>query len=370
MRGRGDGAGGQIMSTAWRQGLFWLGLIALFILALHLLRGILLPFVAGAALAFFLDPVVDRLERLRLSRTFGTLLVLTGFLLLIGVFLLLLAPLLEAQIAQLVSRIPNYLAAGRAQLDNLFALLEDRLPPEDMQKLRDAAGAKIADIVGGAGQLVSGVLTGGVAVANIVSLIFITPVVSFFLLRDWDLIVAAIDSWLPRRQLHTIREQANLINETLSGFIRGQASVCALLGTYYAIGLTALGLDFGLVLGLMVGLLIFIPFVGGVSGGVIAVALAFAQFGDWHRPLSIAILFVVGQTLEGNVVTPKLVGDRVNLHPVWIIFSLLAFGALFGFLGVLVAVPFAAVIGVLLRFAVRRYLASPLYDPDQGLPTA
>jgi len=354
------------MNQAWRQGLFWTGLIALFIVAIHLLSSILLPFVVGAAIAFFLDPVADRLEKLRLSRTFSTLLVLATFLLLIVLFLLLLAPLLEAQVTQLVSRFPVYLAAGRSQLDNLFLLLEDRLAPEDMQKLRDAAGAKIADILGGAGQVLTGVLTGGVAVANILSLIFITPIVSFFLLRDWDLIVATIDSWLPRQHLQTIREQAHLIDETLSGFIRGQASVCALLGTYYAIGLTVLGLDFGLVIGLMVGLLIFIPFLGGLTGAVLSVALAFAQFGDWHRPLYIAILFAVGQGLEGNVITPKLVGDRVNLHPVWIIFSLLAFGALFGVLGVLIAVPFAAVLGVLLRYALRRYLGSPLYDPDHG----
>jgi predicted PurR-regulated permease PerM len=356
------------MSQAWRHGLFWAGLIALFIVAIRLLSGILLPFVAGAAIAFFLDPLVDRLERIRLSRTLSTLLVLAFFLTVIVLFLLLLAPLLQAQVAQLVSRFPVYLATARSQLDRLFVLLENRLAPEDMQKLRDAAGAKIADVVAGAGQILTGVLTSGLAVANVLSLIFITPVVSFFLLRDWDMIVATIDSWLPRQHLHTIREQAHLIEETLSGFIRGQASVCALMGLVYGVGLTLLGLDFGLVIGLMVGVLIFIPFLGGLTGALLAVALAFAQFGDWHKPLYIAILFILGQALEGNAITPKLVGDRVNLHPVWIIFSLLAFGALFGFLGVLIAVPFAAVLGVLLRFALRQYLESPLYDPELAKP--
>jgi len=356
------------MNHTWRQGVFWVSLLALFVLAIHLLSSILLPFVAGAAIAFFLDPMVDRLEKLHLSRVLGTLIVLAAFTLIIALFLLLLAPLLEAQVTQLVSRFPTYLQAGRAQLDHLFELLQDRLAPDDMQKLRDAAGAKIADVLGGAGQVLTGVLSGGAAVANVLSLIFITPIVSFFLLRDWDLIVATIDSWMPRQHLQTIREQARLIDETLSGFIRGQASVCALLGLFYAAGLTVLGLDFGLVIGLMVGLLIFIPFLGGLTGAALSVALAFAQFGDWHKPLYIAILFIIGQTLEGNVITPKLVGDRVNLHPVWIIFSLLAFGALFGFLGVLIAVPFAAVLGVLLRFALRRYLASPLYDPEHVAP--
>jgi predicted PurR-regulated permease PerM len=351
------------MIQPWRQALFWLGIIALFILAVDLLRSILLPFVAGAAIAFFLDPLADRLERLRVSRTSATLITLAGFLLGIVLFLLLLAPLLEAQVAQLVSRFPTYLAEGRAQLDRLFALLQDRLPPEDMARLRDAAGAKIADVVGDAAQLLTGLLSGGVAVANLLSLIFITPIVAFFLLRDWDLIVAAVDAWLPRRQLEVIRAQARLIDQTLSGFIRGQALVCTMLGLYYAVGLTVIGLDFGLVLGLMVGLLLFIPFLGGLTGALLSVSLAFAQFGDWHRPLAIAILFVFGQATESNVITPKLVGDRVNLHPVWMIFSLLAFGELFGFVGVLIAVPFAAVIGVLLRFALQRYLASSLYDP-------
>jgi len=355
-----------VMTQAWRQGLFWAALIVLFIVAVHVLRSILLPFVAGAAIAFFLDPLADRLEKLRVSRTLAAILVLAAFLLLIGAMLLLLEPLLQAQVTQLISRFPVYLAAARTQIDHLFEVLEDRLPPEDMQRLRDAAGAKIADLVSGAGQVLSGVLTGGVAVANILSLIFITPVVSFFLLRDWDLIIAAIDSWLPRQHVQTIREQAHLIEQTLSGFIRGQFSVCALLGVYYAIGLTALGLDFGLVVGFLAGLLIFIPFIGGLTGGLLAVLLAFAQFGDWHRPLYVALLFVIGQSLEGNFITPKLVGDRVNLHPVWIIFSLLAFGAVFGILGVLIAVPFSAVLGVLFRFALARYLSSPLYDPGQG----
>ena len=246
------------MNHTWRQGIFWVSLLALFVLAIHLLSSILLPFVAGAAIAFFLDPMVDRLEKLHLSRVLGTLIVLAAFTLIIALFLLLLAPLLEAQVTQLVSRFPTYLQAGRAQLDHLFELLQDRLAPDDMQKLRDAAGAKIADVLGGTGQVLTGVLSGGAAVANVLSLIFITPIVSFFLLRDWDLIVATIDSWMPRQHLQTIREQAHLIDETLSGFIRGQASVCVLLGLFYAAGLTVLGLDFGLVIGLMVGLLIFI----------------------------------------------------------------------------------------------------------------
>lgn len=356
------------MTHSWVRGLFWFGIVAAMILFVDLLSRILPPFLIGAAIAFFLDPLVDRLERWRIPRSIGTVLALFCFLTFIVIFILLLAPLLQAQIAQLVQRFPTYLGAARGQLDHLFELLEDHLPPDDMQRLRDAASAKIAEIAGGAGQVVTSLVTGGVAVANILSLVLITPVVAFFLLRDWDLLIAHIDSWLPRQHLHTIREQSRLIDETLSGFLRGQAAVCALLGTFYAIGLTLLGLDFGVVLGLCIGLMIFIPFLGGLTGALLAVALAFAQFGDWHRPLYILLLFVVGQGLEGNIITPKLVGDRVHLHPVWIIFALLAFGELFGFVGVLLAVPVAAVLGVLVRFALKRYLLSPLYDPLNGPP--
>jgi predicted PurR-regulated permease PerM len=293
----------------------------------------------------------------------GALLVLVGFGLAAAAIVILLVPLLETQVGQLVQRFPDYLNAARGLLNRLLALAQDRLPQGEMDKLRDAAGAQLNDLMGGAGQLITGLLSGGVAVANILSLFILTPIVTFFMLRDWNVLIATIDSWMPRQYLGTIREQALLINETLTGFIRGQASVCLLFGAFYALGLTLLGLDFGLVIGFMVGFMIFIPFIGGLSGAVVATALAFAQFGDWHKPVYVALLFVVGQTLEGNVVTPKLIGDRVHLHPVWLIFSLLAFGVLFGFIGVLVAVPMAAVIGVLVRFALRAYLASPLYEP-------
>ncbi|HLZ67260.1 MAG TPA: AI-2E family transporter [Aliidongia sp.] len=356
------------MNQAWGRTLFWIGAVAVAAYALNRLSSILLPFVMGSAIAFLLDPFVNRLDRLRVPRSLGSLLMLFIFLALIVAFILLLVPLLETQIVTLVGRFPAYLALARDELDNFLALLQDRLDPDQVAKLRDAASDKIGDILSGAGRVITSLLTGGVAVANVLSLIFITPIVTFFLLRDWTVLISTIDSWLPRQHAATIREQAHLIDQTLSGFLRGQASVCLLLGLFYGLGLTIIGLDFGLVLGLVCGCLIFIPFLGGITGGLLSIALGFAQFGAWHKPLAILVLFVVGQTLEGNIITPKLVGDRVNLHPVWLIFSLLAFGALFGFVGVLIAVPMAAVIGVLVRFALKRYLMSPLYDPMNTAP--
>ncbi|GGF25340.1 AI-2E family transporter [Aliidongia dinghuensis] len=356
------------MTQAWGRTLFWIGAVVLAAYVLNLLSSILLPFVMGSAIAFLLDPFVIRLDRLRVPRSLGSILVLFAFLALIVAFILLLVPLLENQITALVSHFPAYLAMVRDEIDHFLALLQDRLDPDQVAKLRDAASAKVGDILAGIGKVITSLLTGGIAIANLLSLVFITPIVAFFLLRDWEVLLATIDSWLPREHAETIREQARLIEQTLSGFLRGQASVCLLLGMFYGLALTIIGLDFGLVLGLVCGCLIFIPFLGGFTGGLLSVGLAFAQFGSWHKPLVVAALFVVGQTLEGNIITPKLVGDRVNLHPVWLIFSLLAFGALFGFVGVLIAVPMAAVIGVLVRFALKRYLLSPLYDPANAVP--
>jgi predicted PurR-regulated permease PerM len=353
------------MTASWPRMVFWIGLVLALVYVIHMLRGILLPFAAGAAIAFFLDPLADRLERVGLGRTLSTFIVLTGFFLCILLFLLLLVPLLQHQIVVLAGQIPQEIDAARNWLDSRVAKLNRQLSAADITRIRNAIGGEVGTALGAVGQVATSLLTGGVAVANILSLVFITPIVAFFLLRDWDLLMARLDSWLPRRHLETVREQAKLINETLSGFVRGQAMVCLLMGVFYAIGLTLIGLDSGLVLGLIVGFLIFIPFLGGLSGGLVCVLLAFAQFRDWHQPLFIVILFLVGQSLEGNVVTPKLVGDRVGLHPVWIIFALLAAGAMFGFLGVVIAVPLAAVIGVLARFAIQRYLESPLYDPSK-----
>ena len=351
------------MNAVWARNLFWAGLVLALIYAVHLLSGIILPFVAGAGLAFVLSPLVDRLERYRIPRALGALAVLFGFLLLIVMVILLVVPILQQQLGQLLARFPDYIADVRSEFDRLLSLLSHRLSRTDMQHLHDAIGARLADVAGEMGHVLGTVLTSGLAVANVLSLVFITPIVAFFLLRDWPSLLATLDSWLPRIHRDTILRQAGLIEETLSGFLRGQAAVCFTMGLFYAAGLSLIGLEAGLILGLLIGVLIFIPFIGGLTGAVVATLLGFAQFGDWQTPGMIVALFAVGQTIESNLLTPKLVGDRVHLHPVWIIFALLASGALFGFLGVLIAVPVAAVIGVLGRFAIQQYLASPLYDP-------
>jgi predicted PurR-regulated permease PerM len=347
---------------------FWLGALALLFLAIYLLRGILLPFVAGFAIAYFLDPLVDRLERFRLPRSAATAIVLLLFLLALVLVAMLLVPLLEVQVNELVRRVPALVEQGRHQIQRLILLAQEHLRPEDVARLRDILGTWIASLVGWAAGFLEGLVTSGVALANLLSLVFITPIVAFFLLRDWDRIVTRLDSWLPRPHAATIREQARLVDATLAGFIHGQVLVSLALGAFYAVALTVAGLDFAAVVGLLIALLSFIPFVGASIGFVLAVGLALLQFTTWTGVAVVAGIFVVGQTLEGNVLSPKLVGDRVNLHPVWVIFALLAFGTLFGFVGVLLALPAAAVTGVLVRFGLGRYLASSLFDPATRPP--
>jgi predicted PurR-regulated permease PerM len=197
---------------------------------------------------------------------------------------------------------------------------------------------------------------------NLLSLVIVTPIVAFYLLTDWDRMVARLDSWLPRPHVETLRGLAREMDDAMAGFIRGQAVVCLLLGLFYAIGLSLAGLNFGLLIGLAAGILSFIPYVGSFIGFVLSISVAFVQFWpDWVHIAAVAAIFAAGQFIEGNFLSPKLVGNRVGLHPVWLMFALFAFGYLFGFAGLLMAVPLAAAVGVLTRFALRKYLSSPFY---------
>lgn len=362
------------MAAVARHARFWLIGLAVLLVAVYLLRTVLLPFVAGMAVAYLLDPVCDRLERWGLSRTWATALVTALFIVLAVAAVLLLVPLLAGQITRLAERLPDYVDVLRGNVGHLLDTLKAHLDPAMLDRVREAVQGSAGRIVGWATDAVGRLVSGGVALVNVLSLVVITPVVAFYLLRDWDRLIAKVDSWLPRDHADTIRDLAREVDTTLAGFLRGQGTVCLVLGLFYAIGLSIVGLDFGLVVGLMAGFLSFIPMVGSTLGLIASVGLAAVQFGDWIMVAVVAAIFLVGQAIEGNVLTPKLVGERVRLHPVWVIFGLLAGGALFGFVGVLLAVPVAAVIGVGARFALSRYMTSPYYrgagadaeDPGDG----
>src|SRR5438874_9860743 len=342
--------------------LFWLGLLLLVIVVLGLVQAILMPFAAGFAIAYILAPGVTRLERWGVRRNLASLCVLALFLLGLASILVILVPLIQGQIVQLITRVPNLVRVLQDQLGQLILLLQEHLPAEDVSKVRDLLSAKMAEALTWLAGVVQGMITSSLAILNILSLVVVTPIVTFFLLRDWEKMVAHIDSYLPRQSLETVRGQARLVSDTLVGFIHGQALVCLILAVYYGIALTLAGLASGLALGLLIGVLGIIPMLGVTTGFILGVGLAASQYGTWTEILVVVGIFAFGQLVEANVLTPKLVGDRIHLHPVWVIFALFAGGTLYGFVGILLAVPAAAVIGVLIRFALTRYRASSLYD--------
>lgn len=351
-----------------QQFIAWAALIALFLLLLSVLSDVLLPFVAAMALAYFLDPLADRLERMGMSRTLATTVITAAFFLLTLLTLLLLLPVLSGQLSGFLARLPGYLDSFRERVLPVIHDLAQRYDIPLRIDVKAALGTYAADAMKVIGQVLGRVLGGGQAVLGLVSLLVVTPVVAFYLLRDWDRMIALIDHHLPRDHAAVIRQQARAIDEVLSGFVRGQTLVCLALGSFYGIGLSLIGLDFGLVIGLGAGLISFIPYVGTILGFVTAMIVALVQFwGDWTWIGLTAMVFGIGQFIEGNFLTPKLVGERVGLHPVWVMFGLFAGGALFGFVGMLIAVPVCAVIGVLTRFALARYRESPLYT-GTGLP--
>ncbi len=352
--------------TLQRQVSFWLISFLAFVVALWLLSPILLPFIAGLVLAYFLDPVADALERMGLPRVAATLVILGLSILLLVLVLLLIVPILGDQIVKFAGDLPTLMRA-------LLARFNEAAP----QWIKDAIAksgtdvqGSVSDIAGKAAgwtaTLVASVWSGGLALVNIISLIVVTPIVAFYLLADWDKIVAKVDGWLPRDHADAIRTIAADMDAAMAGFIRGQGTVCLLLGVMYALALSIAGLKFGLVIGLAAGLLSFIPFVGALLGGIMAIGVGLVQFWpDYVSMLVIVGIFVVGQFIEGNFLSPKLVGGSIGLHPVWLMFALFAFGYIFGFVGLLLAVPMAAAAGVLVRFALAQYLASKLY---RGIP--
>lgn len=348
-------------SVAGRRALAWLIGLAVALALIYLLCAVLLPFVAGAAIAYLLDPLADRLERAGVGRTLAVTLITGVFLLGFVAALLLLVPVLQGQLVGFIERAPSYVAALQTMLEGMLETMRARIPADQLARLHAAAEGYVGDAAQWLTSLLGSVFSGAGALLSLLSLLFITPIVAFYLLRDWDRIVGTIDDWLPRRQQETIRGLIAEIDTRLAGFLCGQMLVAAILGVAYATGLTLVGLEFGLVIGLGAGIASLVPFVGAALGFVVSVGVALAQF-DSLTPVGIvAAIFLVGQVAEGNFLTPKLVGDRVGLHPVWIIFAMLAGGSLLGFVGVLLAVPAAAAFGVLARFGVERYKASTLY---------
>lgn len=348
-----------------RQIAIWAAVIAVFILMLWLLKGILLPFVAGMAIAYFLDPLADRLEGYGLSRGAATGVITISFILIAIVLMIVLVPVLYNQLIALVEVAPAVLQRGQEFLlqvgDGRLGRLLGVHGPDVEQAISKSLGGSLDWLV----NLVTSLGSQGLQLVALISLIVVTPVVAFYMLLDWDRMVERVDALLPRDHQPTIRQLARDINAVLEGFVRGQVIVCLVLGVIYAVGLTLVGLKFGLIVGILAGIISFIPYLGTILGFVVGVALALFQFWPDYVQIGMVVgVFAVGQFIEGNFLSPKLVGDRVGLHPVWVMFAIFAFAALFGFVGALLALPIAAALGVLARFGIAQYRKSKLYLGD------
>lgn len=342
---------------------YWGIAAVIFIALMWALGNVLLPFILGGAIAYFIDPVADRMETWGLSRTAATAVITVVAVILFVLMAVLVIPTLIAQSIQLANTMPQVMQDLQTFLTKRFPSLEDE--SSTIRQTLQSIGETIRSL---APELFDTVVGSALSLLNVALLIVIVPVVAVYLLLDWDNMIARIDSLLPRDHAPVIRRLAGEIDETLSAFIRGMGTVCLILGTYYAVALMIVGLQFGLVVGFVAGLVTFIPYLGAIIGGVLAIGLALFQFwGDWHLIGAVGIIFAVGQVIEGNVLTPKLVGGSIGLHPVWLLLALSVFGALFGFVGMLVAVPVAAALGVIARFGTQQYETSVLYRGRSGM---
>ncbi|HLW92807.1 MAG TPA: AI-2E family transporter [Roseiarcus sp.] len=341
--------------------------------ALYVLGSTVTPFALGIALGYLLDPVVQKLERLGLNRLGASLLILGAFIIVVAAALILVAPILGHQLISFIHSLPSYISRlqqlavdqGNVLLDKYggswrakFGLSQPLSTEQIENSLTDFVAERARWLLSASESL----LYGGKALLSFFSILVITPVVAFYILVDWDKMVRALDIGLPRDHHDALRQMAHEINLALAGFLRGQSLVGLFLGIWYAAGLTLIGLDFGFLIGVGGGLLSFIPYVGSLTVLVISLGVAIVQgWPNWSLFLSTLGIVLVGQFLEGNVLSPKLVGDSVGLHPVWVMFALVAFGELFGLTGLLIAVPTAAAIGVLVRHLAALYLAGSLY---------
>ncbi|MGX1305521.1 putative PurR-regulated permease PerM [Amorphus suaedae] len=352
--------------TLGRQIVFWVAAAIGFLLLLRLFQGILLPFVGGMFLAYLLNPIARWLQRRGLNRVIATSLILIVFLIVGIVGMVVILPAVFNQITGFLERVPSYISHLQAFLSEHAETnrLADAIGV-DASELQSAVTNLVSQGTSWAGSVVKSVWSGSQALISVLSLIVVTPVIAFYLLIDWDRMVKTLDNLLPRAHADTIRELFREMDRAVSGFIHGQVSLCLILGLFYAVSLVAVGLNHGLIIGLTAGFISFVPYLGSGLGFAISVGVALNQF--WPDSIMVGIvvaIFLVGQFLEGNVLQPKLVGGRVGLHPVWLIFALFAFGYLFGFAGMLIAVPASAAVGVLVRFFVRRYRESRIYQGD------
>lgn len=334
----------------WFVSLFLIGFF------IYLVKSILLPFIVAIIAAYFLDPAADRLQKFGLSRLVATSAITTFFFSILITSVVLLSPIIYNQLVTFIDTVPEYVAYINNTITPALGKFISKVDSSTIEQAKDSMSNVSGYALKFIASIAANIWNSGMAIINLLSLIFVTPVVTFYMLRDWDKIISTINNLLPPKYAPIIRKEAKEINQVLSGYIRGQTHVCIILGIFYTILLTLAGLEFSLFIGLANGLLLFIPYVGALFGFSVGLTVAFFQFGYSMQLAVIAGIFLAGQMLESIFITPNLVGSSVGLHPAWIMFGLLAGGVTLGFVGVLIAVPATAVIGVLIRFFIREYL--------------
>jgi predicted PurR-regulated permease PerM len=348
-----------------RQVIFWVAAFAVLVLCLWVLGNILLPFVVGMALAYLFDPLANRLERYGMPRMVAAFLIIGLFVLAFVLLVLVFAPIIGGQLVSFIQNVPRYVQRLQQLLADSNTPWLRRIGAEGLVEDK-AIGDLVSQGMGWLTAFIRSLWSGGQTLISIFSLAVVTPVVAFYLICDWARMLAAIDSWIPLPHRATVRQLGREIDTAIAGFVRGQSAVCLLLGSFYAVSLSLVGLNFGLLIGLVSGVISFIPYVGSMTGLVLSLGVAIAQFWpDWSTITMVFAIFVVGQFIEGNILAPKLVGESVGLHPVWVIFAMFAFGYLFGFVGLLLAVPLAAAVRVIAGFSLRRYQDSKLFTGER-----
>ena len=341
---------------------FWIAVLAAVIVAVVLLREVLLPFVAGMLLAYLLDPLAIRLERLGMNRLIATLTIVGSFVFGVAALVILTAPVVVGELAYFIENFPLYIKRMQGLATDPNRPWLSKLVGEGLAYAEQSVGELTTLATAWLRDFLRSVWTGGRALISAFSLLVVTPIVACYLIYGWKKMVAAIDKWIPPAQRDTVRALAREINDTIGGFVIGQGMLCVILAVFYATALSFLGLKHGLLIGIAAGLISFVPYLGSLGGLVISTCVAIAQFWPhWAVIWIVPAIFFVGQTVSDYLLSPYFVGRRVNLNPVWIMFALFAFGYLFGFVGLLIAVPLASAIGVLTRFALERYYQSVFY---------
>ena len=353
--------------TLRNQVLIWIVLLVALVLMLWLFRGILLPFVVGAALAYLLNPLVNQLQKWRFNRAWATTVVLLSVITIVLSIFFMFVPLIGQQIVGLVQRLPGYVGDLQALFARWSPEINEWLGPERAEQLQTSLNDLARQALGFFATIPGELVNIGITGATMIGVTVLTPVVAFYLLLDWEGMVRGIESLLPQDHKSEINAILKDIDKSMAGVIRGQGGVLLIDAAFYATALSLIGLNFGLVVGLLAGLLSFVPFVGFVFGVGLSVGIALVQFWpNWWMVLLVVGIFMFWQFIEGNILYPKLVGSAISINPVWMMFALLALGAVFGFVGLLLAVPMAAIASVLVRFGVRKYKESTLYLGRNG----